>query len=68
MLENIVLKVDFTQGHSISKVDILSQRVISDVGSGKERQIKDIELKLTVAKVNGELPLSLKIFNYLRRM
>ncbi len=68
MLENIVLKVDFTQGHSISKIDILSQRVISDVGSGKERQIKDIELKLTVAKVNGELPLSLKSINYLRRM
>jgi hypothetical protein len=68
-LENVVVHVDFGKGHSVNRIDLSSKRVLTDIGSSsKEKEIKNFELRVTLNKLNGELPLAISTYNYLRRM
>ncbi len=64
----MVVTLDLGKGHSINRIELSSKRVLTEVGSGKEKELKNFELKVTLGKVNGEYPLALSTFNYLRRM
>lgn len=67
-LDNVVVSLDFGKGHSVNKVELSSKRVLTEVGSGKEKELKNFELKVALSKVNGEFPLAISTYNYLRRM
>lgn len=67
-LENVAINIDFGKSHSITRVELSSKRVLTEVGSGKEKELKNFELKVTLRKVNGEFPLAITTYNYLRRM
>jgi hypothetical protein len=68
LLDNLSLTLDFARGHCLDKIDISSKRVMADVESGKERELRNFELKVTVGRVDGELPLAVSSYGYLRRM
>jgi hypothetical protein len=67
-LDNVAINIDFGKGHAINRVELSSKRVLTEVGSGKEKELKNFELKVTLNKVNGEFPLAISTYNYLRRM
>jgi hypothetical protein len=63
-----VINVDFGKGHSINRIDFSSKKVFIEVGSGKEKELKNFEIKVTLVKSNGDFPLTINTYNYLRRM
>ena len=67
-LDNIVVHIDFGKGHSINSVELSSKKVFIEVGSNKEKELKNFEIRLSLSKVNGEFPLTINTYNYLRRM
>jgi hypothetical protein len=67
-LENVAVSVDFGKGHAINRVELSSKRVLTEVGSGKEKELKNFELKVALGRIDGEFPLAITTYNYLRRM
>jgi hypothetical protein len=67
-LDNIVVNIDFGKGHSINRIELSSKKVYIEVGSPKEKELKNFEIKVTLVKINGEFPLTINTYNYLRRM
>lgn len=67
-LDNVAVNLDFGKGHSISRIELVSKRVLTEVGSGKEKELKNFELRLSVGKINGEFPLAITTYDCLRRM
>ena len=45
--------MDIGKRHSINRVELSSKRVLTEVGSGKEKELKNFELKVSLSKVNG---------------
>lgn len=52
-LDNVVVSLDIGKAHSINRVELSSKRVLTEVGSGKEKELKNFELKVALNKVNG---------------
>lgn len=67
-LDNVAINLEFGRAHALSKVEIASKKVIVSIGSGKEKELKNFELRLVVSKVDGEIPLAVSTYNYLRRI
>ncbi len=40
-LDNLVIHVDFGKGHSINKIELSSKKVFIEVGSNKEKELKN---------------------------
>ena len=67
-LDAVNVNVDFGKGHSVTRIELSSKKVLIDIGSNKEKELKNFEIKVTVASLNREFPLTLSTYNYLRRM
>lgn len=67
-LDAVNVNVDFGKGHSVTRIELSSKKVLIDIGSNKEKELKNFEIKVTVAALNREFPLTLSTYNYLRRM
>ena len=67
-LDNIAVHIDFGKGHTINSVELSSKKVFIEIGSNKEKELKNFEIRLSLSKVNGEFPLTINTYNYLRRM
>lgn len=67
-LDGVNVNVDFGKGHSVTRIELSSKKVIIDIGSNKEKDLKNFEIRVTVEPINRELPLTLNTYNYLRRM
>jgi len=66
-LDNVEVHLDYGKGFSILNIELSSKSVITDVGN-KESKLKNFELKVTLEKKNGQFPLAVTTFHYLRRM
>lgn len=66
-LDNVEVHLDYGKGFSILNIELSSKNVITDVGN-KESKLKNFELKVTLEKKNGQFPLAVTTFHYLRRM
>lgn len=66
-LEHVEVHLDYGKGFLIHNIEISSKNVVTDIGV-KESKLKNFELKVTLQKTDGQFPLALTTFNYLRRM
>ena len=66
-LDNVEIHIEYGKGYSIQNIELSSKSVITDIGN-KESKLKNFELKVTLEKKDGEFPLAITTFRYLRRM
>ena len=66
-MDNVDVHLDFGKSYTILSIELSSKNVIADVGN-KETKLKNFELKVTLEKKDGQFPLALSTFHYLRRM
>lgn len=67
-LAGVEVHIEYAKGYKIQNIEISSKKVITDIGSTKEKEIKNFELKLSLIKKDGLYQLAISTFNYLRRM
>jgi hypothetical protein len=66
-LDNVEVHLDYGKGFSIQNIELSSKSVITDVGN-KDSKLKNFELKVSLEKKDGQFPLAITTFHYLRRM
>lgn len=66
-LDNVQVLLDYGKGYSIQAIELNSKSVIADVGS-KDTKLKNFDLKVTLEKHEGQFPLAITTYRYLRRM
>jgi len=67
-LDGVDVHLDYGKGFRLLNVEFSSKRVVTEIGSNKEKDIKNFEIKVVLQKKDGLLPLALTTFNYIRRM
>lgn len=61
------MNIDYGKNYSIQNIELSSKSVITDIGA-KETKLKNFELKVTLEKREGQYPLAITTYRYIRRM
>jgi len=66
-LENIDVDIEYGKEHKIQNIQLSSKNVIIDVGE-KESKLKNFELKASLSRIDGQYPLVISTYQYIRRL
>ena len=66
-LDNVEVNLTYSRGFTIQSIELACKSVITDVGV-KDTKLKNFELKVNLEKKDGQFPLAITTFRYLRRM
>ena len=66
-LDNVDVHIEFGKNYRVLNIQLSSKSVVADVGE-KETKLKNFELKVSLQKVEGQFPLAITTYQYIRRL
>ena len=64
-MDNVEVHPKYAKGYELKEVVFTSKKVITDIGSAKEKELKNFEMKV---RLSGDLNLAMSTYGYIRRI
>lgn len=64
-MDSVEVHPVYGKGYDIKEIVFISKKVITDIGSAKEKELKNFEMKV---RLSGDFTLAMSTYGYIRRL